>query len=57
MKHKIIILDFESSKVVIRDYNNKEWDDSEDAVIALGFSPINCQWMVVKKLKLKIDIG
>jgi hypothetical protein len=49
---KIIILDFETAKVHIYDYNTSL--DSEDFIESLLYNSNNCQWMIVDELKLEI---
>jgi len=52
---KIIILDFESGKVLIKSYDSLFWENDEDFLIDLGLRPKNCEWMIVDELKLKIE--
>lgn len=54
---KIIILDFETAEVIVRDYPNK-LEDSEDWFNCkyndLKLRASNSQWMVVDELVIKI---
>ncbi len=50
-KDKIIILDFEKMEIHIYDYI-EDGSDPEDKMEDLGHNSSNCNYMVVKKLKL-----
>ena len=52
---KIIILDYSTGEVYIKDYNDKIWQDSENFLLEHGFKENDCNWMIVDKLILKID--
>ena len=54
---KIIILDYSTGEVLIKDYDENIWDCPEDMTDEDGILIINsdCNWMVVDKLNLKIE--
>lgn len=54
---KIIILNYSTGKVLIKDYDPNIWEDPEDMVDEFGVALINsnCCYMIVDKLILKID--
>ena len=53
---KIIILDFETSSVLVYSYDNNVWEDSEEFIESeeIGLNSNNCQWMIVNELNIKI---
>jgi hypothetical protein len=56
MIQKIIILCFETSEVLIYNYDSNIWEDVEDFLTSeeIDISPNNCQWMVVNELNIQI---
>lgn len=54
---KIIILDYSTGEVLIRDYDPNIWEDPEGMVDEFGDHLIhsNCHYMIVNKLVLSIE--
>ena len=54
---KIIILDYSTGEVIIKDYDENIWDCAEDMTDEDGNLIIHsdCDWMVVDELNLKIE--
>ena len=52
---KIIILDYSTGEIYIKNYNDKIWQDSENFLLEHGFKITDCNWMIVDKLNLKIE--
>ena len=54
---KIIILDYSTGEVLIKDYDENIWDCPEDMTDENGILILHsdCHWMIVDKLNLKIE--
>ena len=54
---KIIILDYSTGEVIIKDYDENIWDCAEDMTDENGNLLLHsdCHYMIVNKLNLKID--
>ena len=54
---KIIILDYSTGEVLIKDYDENIWDCAEDMTDEYGNLILHsdCHWMIVDKLNLKIE--
>lgn len=52
---KIIILDYSTGEIYIKNYNEKIWQDSENFLLEHGFKINDCSWMIVNKLNLQIE--
>ena len=54
---KIIILDYSTGEVLIKDYDENIWDCAEDMTDEDGHSILHsdCHYMIVDKLNLKIE--
>ena len=54
---KIIILDYSTGEVLIRDYDPNIWEEPEDMVDEFEVPLIHssCSYMIVDKLVLKIE--
>lgn len=54
---KIIILDYSTGEVLIRDYDPNIWEEPEDMVDEFEVPLIHssCNYMIVDKLVLKIE--
>ncbi len=56
---KIIVLNFLTREVFILNYDENIWEDPEDFIseseLLDNVSHNNCQWMVVKDMKLIIE--
>jgi len=58
---KVIVLDFETGNIYIRDYSDKYDDFSdflEDLFVdeGISLSESNCQWMIIDELNMDIKI-
>ena len=53
---KIIILDFETSSVLVYPYDENVWEGAEDLIESeeVGLNSNNCQWMIVDELNIEI---
>ena len=54
---KIIILDYSTGEVLIKDYDENIWDYAEDMTDEDGNLILHsdCNWMIVDELNLKIE--
>ena len=54
---KIIILDYSTGEVIIKDYDENIWDCAEDMTDEAGNLILHsdCYYMIVDKLNLKIE--
>ena len=54
---KIIILDYSTGEVLIKDYDENIWNCPEDMTDESGYLILHsdCHYMIVDKLNLKID--
>lgn len=55
MNKKIIILDYSSGEVYIKNYDDGEYLDAEDFLINEGFDPEDCNWMIMNSLNVHIQ--
>lgn len=55
-KKKIVILDFQTQKVLIYDYDENIWEDCIEFLESdeINLNSNNCQWMVVDNLNIEI---
>lgn len=52
---KIIILDYSTGEVYIKNYDPNIWEDSENFLLEHGFKESDCHWMIVDKLNIVIE--
>ena len=53
---KIIILCFDTSEVLVYEYNDDIWETAEDFMSSkeIDINSNNCQWMIVDELNIQI---